>query len=737
MQTRSTRPTAGRSPRSKTCVLLAALVVVPFASSCDDEGPPEDRVTTAEAAAGNAQTGPVAQALAQPITVRAQDAQGNAVRGARVEWQTATGSGTIVPIDANTDELGDAQATWTLGTAAGQQTATATIGTAIATFTATAEAGPAATVTINPAPIVLDAIGATQQAQIAAVDAHGNPIAGRAPTWMSNNTAVVTVNESGLITAVTPGSTTVRATLDGVSGETGVTVDPQPATILVDPPTAQLTFLGATAQFQASAVDRNGNPIAIPAAQFAWTSSNATILGVSATGLATAQGNGMAQVRASLGTLTGFALVTISQVATTLTLSPKIDTLTTAKPTVQLAVAAQDSNSQPIPNPAVTWTSTNNAIATVSSTGLVQSVSNGVVRIRAASGTASDSATITVRLNTAPKPLADTLGGAKDTQLVIAAPGLLANDTLGIPAGTITSFGDGTLGGAVTTFPAGTSIMFGTGGSLVVNANGSLTFMPSAGFTGNFTFLYRMQNAAGTGDAAVTIQVGVAPVAVDDAYSTQAGVPLSVAGPGVRGNDTLGFPPAVLLSFGGGSLPGTASSFPANSNLAFGVGGFIRINSDGSLSFTAPTGFTGNFTVLYRLGNSAGLSDGTITINVTPAPEPQPMPELTSAFEDQPRLERARTGSNRVARLAGSQDPIRPSATSTHATNPNVIGSVGLTSNSSPRIARASTSASTVPITSPIASLRMPSPRISLDTEVELAPSAMRTPISADRRATP
>jgi hypothetical protein len=368
--------------------------------------------------------------------------------------------------------------------------------------------------------------------------------------------------------------------------------------------------------------------VAVPAAQFVWSSSNPGILNVSATGLATAQGNGTAQVRAALGAITGFAQVTISQVATALTIAPKTDTLTTARSTVQLVPSALDSNNQPIPNPTVGWSSSNNAIATVSTAGLVQAVSNGVVRIRATSGTALDSATITVRLNAAPKPAPDTLGTSRDVPLVVNSPGLLTNDTLGIPAGTIASFGGGSLGGSAATFPVGTPVTFGTGGSLAVNANGGLTFTPSAGFTGAFTFLYRTQNVAGTGDGAVTINVGVAPVAMDDAYAAQAGVALTVAGPGIRGNDDLGFPQAVVLSFGGGSLPGSASSFQAGSNLAFGVGGFIRINQDGSLSFTAPTGFTGAFTVLYRLGNSSGLSDGTITFNVTPAPEPEPVPEL-------------------------------------------------------------------------------------------------------------
>jgi hypothetical protein len=706
------------------------------------------------AAGGNQQEGVVAQALPQPLIVRALDTQGNPVRGARVDWLVASGGGTITPVGTNTDNAGEVRATWTLGPTAGPQSATAEIGTVVATFTATATAGPAVSVTVTLGTVVLDAIGATTQAQIVARDAQNNLIEGRTPTWASTNTLVVTVTASGVVEAASPGTARIRATLDGVAGEADVTVEPQPASIVVDPPAVQLSTVGAMQQFQAMALDRNGNPVAVPAAQFVWSSSSA-ILTVSPTGLATAQGNGIAQVRASLGTLTGVAQVTIIQVATSLTVSPKTDTLTTGRPIVQLTVVATDANNQPIPNPAVTWSSADTGLATVTPTGLVQAVSNGVVRVRAMSGTASDSATITIRLNTPPKPVSDLLAAARDMQFVLALPGLLANDTLGIPPGTIASFGGGSLGGAVTTYAAGTTAIFGTGGNLRVNADGSLTFMPSAGFTGSFTFQYRAQNVAGTGDATVTIDVGVGPVAVDDGYATQTGVTLTVVGPGIRGNDTLGFPVAAVASIGGGSLPGTAASFAAGSNLAFSVGGFIRVDPDGGMTFTPPSGFTGDFTVLYRLANGVGTSDATITITVMPAPEPDlptPEPDLPApgpdlapdpdssvheALASVQSPESERTGSIVAALRAGSQDPSSPTAPSVSVTAANVSGSAGLTSNRIPAMARVSMSARAVPRTSPIAMRRSPWESTSVTTERPSPPIAMRTPSSTDLRVTP
>jgi hypothetical protein len=244
-------------------------------------------------------------------------------------------------------------------------------------------------------------------------------------------------------------------------------------------------------------------------------------------------------------------------------------------------------------------------------------VANGTTRIAATSAAASDTATIVVRLNAAPKAVADVRATLLDTPLTIALPGLLANDTLGIPSATIASFGGGSLTGTtVTTNAAGATVSLGATGSLRVNADGSVAFTPVTAFQGAFTFSYRIQNAAGTSDAIVTINVGVPPTAVDDAYATTVNTTLTVAAPGVLTNDTGGFPAAVVESFGGPALAGTVTSFPAGQRVGFGIGGFVQLNADGSLSFTPPTGFTGPVSFLYRIANGVGTSDATITITV-------------------------------------------------------------------------------------------------------------------------
>lgn len=596
---------------------LILLLGAAFLAGCkDNTGPPDERVTTVAVASGDLQTAVVATALPLPLIAQALDAQSRPVSGATVTWQVVSGGGSITAGVTTTDSDGRATATWTLGVTAGEEVATATVGTALATFHATGTAGPAASVTVTPATLLLDAIDATGQLQVVARDAHDNVITGRTPTWTSLDPATATVSTAGVVTAVTPGTATVRATLDNVSGAAEVTVQPAPAFISLDPPAPQLGAVGATVQFQASAQDRNGHPVAITATDLTWASSDMDVVTVNGTGLATATGAGVAMVTATKGTVSGLAQVTVSQTVVSLSVSPTLDTLTTAQPTVQLVADARDANNQPIAMPALTWSSADEAVATVSLTGFVTAVANGETHIRVVSGNAADSTTITVRLNTAPSSVADRFATLQDSSLSVTTPGLLLNDTVGIPPATVVSFGGGNLGGSVTDHAAGTTVTFGTSGSLGVNADGSLAFTPDAGYTGSFTFQYRAQNIVGTADATVTIDVGVPPLAADDAYSISAGSTLTVDVPGVIVNDDRGFPLAAVVSFGGPMLGGSVTAFAAGQLVRFGVGGQVQLNPDGSLSFTPATGFTGDFAFQYRLSNGIASSDATITITV-------------------------------------------------------------------------------------------------------------------------
>ena len=94
---------------------------------------------------------------------------------------------------------------------------------------------PVASVTITPGPTTLS-VGATTQLSATARDGQGNVLTGRAISWSSSVQGVATVSTTGLVTAVLAGTTQIRATVEGVTGEVTITVSPLPGS-----PTGSLT----------------------------------------------------------------------------------------------------------------------------------------------------------------------------------------------------------------------------------------------------------------------------------------------------------------------------------------------------------------------------------------------------------------------------------------------------------------------------------------------------------------
>ncbi len=209
------------------------------------------------------------------------------------------------------------------------------------------------------------------------------------------------------------------------------------------------------------------------------------------------------------------------------------------------------------------------------------------------------------------------------------------NDDVGFPVATINSFGGGSLGGKVTDNNAGHTIAplpAFNDGSLTVYANGRFTFTPPTGFLGDFRFQYRLSNSIGSSDATVTIRVQEGPNAVDDpdgglpGSSTPGSTPYHLHKgssnnviTGLLDNDTLGNPTAAMTSFGGGSLGGSVTDYTPGQTAA-NSGHSLRVNSDGSLTYTPPAAFTGLFTFQYRLTNTLGTDDATVTIAVGERP---------------------------------------------------------------------------------------------------------------------
>lgn len=86
--------------------------------------------------------------------------------------------------------------------------------------------GPAEVRIVAPARELF--VGQSVQLRASARDAAGDELPAGDPTWQTSNANVAQINESGLLTAMAPGSASLQATISGKSASVSVTVEDLP-----------------------------------------------------------------------------------------------------------------------------------------------------------------------------------------------------------------------------------------------------------------------------------------------------------------------------------------------------------------------------------------------------------------------------------------------------------------------------------------------------------------------------
>lgn len=248
-------------------------------------------------------------------------------------------------------------------------------------------------VNVTPAAMTLTSAGQTQQFTASVLDQNGNAMAGAGVRWSSDDQAV-TVSSTGVVTAMREGVATIRATSGGVTGTAGVTVIFAPTSVTVAQASLQFNALGVTQALTATARDANGGPLS--GATFTWASSNTRVATVDASGLVTAVGNGTARITATSAGKSATASVTVAQATASVAVTPLTAQVAAVGATAQLAAQALDANNRPIAGKTFTWTSDAQAVAMVSSSGLVTGMAGGTAHVTATADGRSARATVTV-----------------------------------------------------------------------------------------------------------------------------------------------------------------------------------------------------------------------------------------------------------------------------------------------------------------------------------------------------
>jgi uncharacterized protein YjdB len=181
-------------------------------------------------------------------------------------------------------------------------------------------------------------------------------------------------------------------------GCSGFFVDPTLTSITVSPTTPSVVA-GNTLQLTATGSYDDGSTKNITGTA-TWTTSDNAVATVNTAGLLTAVAVGTATITASSGAISGTTTATV-QVAglQSITLSPTGPSI--KQGATQLFTATghlQDGSTQDISN-SVTWTSSNQNVATIDATGLATALSvttSSATTITATSGTVSANTTLTV-----------------------------------------------------------------------------------------------------------------------------------------------------------------------------------------------------------------------------------------------------------------------------------------------------------------------------------------------------
>ena len=156
-----------------------------------------------------------------------------------------------------------------------------------------------------------------------------------------------------------------------------------------------------------------------------------------------------------------------------------------------------------------------------------------------------------------------------------------------------------------------------THGVLSLNADGTGTFTPTAGYSGTDSFTYSISDGHGGSDTAtVQLLIDGPPVAVDDSAATPGATAVDIA---VLGNDTDPDTDPLVVS---------ATTAPAD--------GAIVVLADWSIRYTPNAGFAGDDTFTYTVSDGRGLTDtATVTVTVANA-APVANPDAVGTATDTP-----------------------------------------------------------------------------------------------------
>ena len=216
------------------------------------------------------------------LAAEALDANGNPVADVGFAWSSADDG------VATVDNTG-------LVTAAGDGTANITAAAGGATGAAAITVDQViVAIDVMPAATTLFSIGDTLRLVASGIDANGHAVAALSVVWTSENDAVASVDEAGLVTAVRTGGTDIFAQSGEYRDSAGIAVTQLAVEVQVTPAVDTLGAVGDTVRLSALALDANGHKV--DDTDYEWEARHPSVVTVDSSGLVTATGAGTGEI---------------------------------------------------------------------------------------------------------------------------------------------------------------------------------------------------------------------------------------------------------------------------------------------------------------------------------------------------------------------------------------------------------------------------------------------------------
>jgi uncharacterized protein YjdB len=282
------------------------------------------------------------------------------------------------------------------GKTSGSATVTATIGSISGSAALTVSPAVVVSISVSPA---FSSLPLGESAQFSAMATYSDGTKGdvtSSANWSSSAAGIAPIDANGLAKGLALGTTTITASVSSINGSAALTVTSAQVVAIAVTPANSSVPAGKSEQLAAVAAYSDGSTRDATASVI-WNSSAPGVAIVSPGGLTTGVAVGTAAISASLGAVTGSALLSVSAaVPVSIALAPSASDLMVAESEQLVATATFSDGTVSDVSSSAGWSSSATAIATVDASGNVSGIGIGTVTITATLGTLSASATVNV-----------------------------------------------------------------------------------------------------------------------------------------------------------------------------------------------------------------------------------------------------------------------------------------------------------------------------------------------------